>query len=50
MILEEKELELVYKLRRVLADMSVIESVELLRARLSKVRSNGEFLMTMNLA
>ncbi len=50
LILEEKELALVYKLRRVLSDMSVIESVELLRARLSKVRSNGEFLMTMNLA
>jgi len=50
LILEEKELELVYKLRRVLADMSVVESVELLRARLAKVRSNAEFLMTMNLA
>lgn len=50
LILEEKELELVYKLRRVLADMSVVEAVELLRARLGKVRSNGEFLMTMNLA
>ena len=50
LILEEKELELVYKLRRVLSDMSVVESVELLRARLAKVRSNGEFLMTMNLA
>ena len=50
LILEEKELELVYKLRRVLADMSVVEAVELLRARLAKVRSNAEFLMTMNLA
>ena len=50
LILEEKELELVFKLRRVLADMSVVESVELLRARLAKVRSNAEFLMTMNLA
>ena len=50
LILEEKELELVYKLRRVLADMSVVEAVELLRARLAKVRTNAEFLMTMNLA
>ncbi len=50
LILEEKELELVFKLRRVLADMSVVESVELLRARLAKVRTNAEFLMTMNLA
>ncbi|MCH8964357.1 MAG: transcription termination factor Rho [Planctomycetes bacterium] len=50
LILEEKELELVFKLRRVLADMSVVEAVELLRARLAKVRTNAEFLMTMNLA
>ena len=50
LILEEKELELVFKLRRVLSDMSVVEAVELLRARLAKVRSNAEFLMTMNLA
>ena len=50
LLLEEKELELVFKLRRVLSDMSVIEAVELLRARLSKVKSNAEFLMTMNLA
>ncbi len=50
LILEEKDLELVYKLRRVLSDMSVVESVELLRARLAKVRTNAEFLMIMNLA
>jgi transcription termination factor Rho len=41
---------LVYKLRRVLSDMNVVESVELLRSRLAKVRTNAEFLMTMNLA
>ena len=50
LILDPKELELVYRLRRVLSDMNVVEAVELLRNRLSKCKSNGEFLMTMNLA
>ena len=44
------ELDLIYRLRRVLADMNVVEAVELLRSRLSKVKTNAEFLMTMNLA
>jgi transcription termination factor Rho len=44
-----EELELIYKLRRVLSDMNVVESIELLRTRLMKVRTNAEFLMTMNL-
>ena len=50
LLLDPKELELVYKLRRVLSDMNVVEAVELLRSRLAKVRTNAEFLMTMNLA
>ncbi len=50
LLLDPKELELVYKLRRVLADMNVVEAIEMLRAQLGKVRSNAEFLMTMNLA
>jgi transcription termination factor Rho len=50
LLMDPKELELVFKLRRVLSDMNVVESVELLRNRLSKVKSNAEFLMTMNLA
>ncbi len=50
LIMDENELKLVYKLRRVLADMNPVESVELLRTRLSKCRTNAEFLMTMNLA
>jgi transcription termination factor Rho len=49
LLLDPSELELVYKLRRVLSDMNVVEAIELLRARLSKVRTNAEFLMTMNL-
>ena len=50
LLLDPKELELVYRLRRVLADMNPVEAVELLRGRMEKVKSNAEFLMTMNLA
>ncbi len=50
LLLDPKELELVYKLRRVLSDMNAVEAIELLRTRLGKVKSNAEFLMTMNLA
>jgi transcription termination factor Rho len=50
LLLQQKELELVFKLRRVLSDMNVVEAVELLRGRLEKTKTNGEFLMTMNLA
>ena len=49
LLLATEELELVYKLRRVLSDMNVVEAVELLKSRLLKVRTNAEFLMTMNL-
>jgi transcription termination factor Rho len=49
LLLDPKELQLVYRLRRVLSDLNPVEAVELLKNRLSKTRSNGEFLMTMNL-
>ncbi len=49
LLLDPKELELVYKLRRVVSDMNVVEAIELLRAQLGKTRTNAEFLMTMNL-
>jgi len=49
LLMDPKELELVYRLRRVLSDMNPVESVELLKNRLAKVRTNAEFLMTMNL-
>jgi len=49
LLLDPKELELVYRLRRVLSDMNVVEAIELLRVQLQKVRTNAEFLMTMNL-
>jgi transcription termination factor Rho len=49
LLLEPKELELVYRLRRVLSELNPVESVELLKNRLSKTKSNAEFLLTMNL-
>lgn len=50
LLLDPKELELIFRLRRVLADMNVVEAIELLRQQLQKVRTNVEFLMTMNLS
>ncbi len=50
LLLHPDELEKVYMLRRVLSDMNPVESVELLRNRLAKVKTNAEFLMTLNLA
>ena len=47
LLLDTKEMELVYRLRKVLSEMNVVEAVELLKNRLSKCRSNAEFLMTM---
>jgi transcription termination factor Rho len=49
LLLEKKELELVYRLRKVLSDMNVVEAMELLKSRLGKVKTNAEFLMTMSL-
>jgi transcription termination factor Rho len=49
LLLDPKEMELVYRLRRVLSDMNPVEAMELLRGRLEKSKSNGEFLLKMNL-
>ena len=49
LLLDAKELELVYRLRKVLSELNPIEAVELLKSRLTKCRTNAEFLMTMNL-
>jgi transcription termination factor Rho len=49
LLLDPKELELTYRLRRILSDMNPVESVELLKSRLDKFPSNGQFLMQMNL-
>jgi transcription termination factor Rho len=50
LLLDPKELELVYRLRKVLSDMNVVEAMELLRGRLEKAKTNAEFLLTMNLS
>ena len=49
LLMDRKELELVYRLRKVLADMNVVEAMELLKSRLTKVKTNAEFLVTMAL-
>ena len=50
LLLDPKELELTYRLRKVLSDMNVVEAMELLKSRLGKSKTNAEFLMTMNLS
>jgi transcription termination factor Rho len=50
LLLDPKELELVYRLRKVLSDMNPIEAMELLKGRLEKKGTNREFLLTMNLS
>jgi transcription termination factor Rho len=49
LLMDPKELELVYRLRKVLADMNVVEAMELLKSRLGKHKTNAEFLMAMAL-
>ncbi len=48
LLLDAKELELTYRLRKVLSEMNPVESIELLKSRLAKCKTNAEFLMTMN--
>ncbi len=50
LLLDPKELELVYRLRKVLSDMNPIEAMELLKGRIEKKGTNREFLLTMNLS
>ncbi len=49
LLLDARELKLVYRLRKVLADMNPVEAMELMKSRLERVKSNAEFLLTMNL-
>jgi len=49
LLLDARELKLVYRLRKVLADMNPVEAMELLKNRMEKVKTNAEFLLTMNL-
>jgi transcription termination factor Rho len=48
LLLDKKELELTYRLRKVLSEMNMVESVELLKSRLAKYRTNAEFLMSLS--
>jgi len=49
LLLDAEELKFVWTLRKVLTDMNVVESIELLRKRLEKTPTNAEFLLAMNL-
>ncbi len=49
LLMDERELPLTYRLRKVLSDLNPVEAVELLKNRLSKCRTNAEFLMTMSI-
>jgi transcription termination factor Rho len=48
LLLDPQELKLVFRLRKVLADMNPVEAMELLINRLGKFKTNAEFLMSMN--
>jgi transcription termination factor Rho len=50
LLLEAEELRRVYILRKVLSDMNPVEAMELLTNRMTRTKSNAEFLMSMNLA
>ena len=47
LLLDPKEHELIVRLRKVVSDMNTVDAMELLRTRVSKTKSNAEFLMTM---
>jgi transcription termination factor Rho len=48
LLMDAMELKLVYRLRKVLADMNVVEAMELLKSRLMKFPTNAEFLLNMS--
>ncbi|MFW6061890.1 MAG: transcription termination factor Rho [Planctomycetota bacterium] len=49
LLLDPTELKLIERMRRVLSEMQPTEAMELLISRLQKVKTNAEFLMTMNI-
>ncbi len=49
LLLDPTELKLTFRLRKVLAEMQPTEAMELLVSRLQKVKTNAEFLMSMNM-
>jgi transcription termination factor Rho len=48
LLVEEKDLQRLFVLRRVLHPMSVIDSMEFILERITKAKTNGEFLDSMN--
>ncbi len=50
LLMSEDELQRIWLLRRVMADMNPVEAMELLVNRMRRTKTNGEFLMTMNLS
>jgi transcription termination factor Rho len=48
--MDPEELRRMYILRKVLSDMNPVEAMELLTNRMSRTKSNAEFLMSMNLS
>src|SRR5262249_13251035 len=49
LLTEEEELRRMYILRKVLSDMNPVEAMELLISRMGRTKTNGEFLLSMNL-
>jgi transcription termination factor Rho len=49
LLLTPDELRRIYILRKVLSDMNPVEAMELLINRMSRTKTNAEFLMSMNL-
>ncbi len=49
LLLDPKEHELIIRLRKVVSDMNTVDAMEMLRTRVAKTKSNGEFLMTMSM-
>ena len=49
LLLDPQELKLIFRLRKVLADMQPTDAMELLINRLQKVKTNAEFLLSMNI-
>ena len=48
LLLDPEELQKIWILRKVLSELSSVEAMELLIEKLSKTKSNAEFLMSMN--
>ncbi|MBM3251792.1 MAG: transcription termination factor Rho [Candidatus Omnitrophica bacterium] len=48
LLIEEKQLQRIWLLRKVLNELNTVEAMELLKDKLSKTKSNEEFLSSMN--